>query len=174
MGLKNRFLRWRRSKGYGIHSPLAFRLIWRVLRPEPYVAYYGYPYVGKNPRARLLLRLTADVQPAYVWVSPGTRGDYLEAIRRAGGVVRVFDGSLFPDQITKADMVLLDGYKLKADILKKVLKAPRTVVAFDVPTTFVERAAKLMKEGVMLEGLGSFIMLCREEVSPMVYAVSKF
>lgn len=39
--MRNYFIRWRHSKGYGVHSPFAYRFVTDVLRPGPY-QYYSY------------------------------------------------------------------------------------------------------------------------------------
>lgn len=51
------FMRWRRSKGFGVHSPLAYQLITRVLC-EDEVAYYAYSEIDALcPRNR---RITGE------------------------------------------------------------------------------------------------------------------
>ena len=67
----NNYLRWRHSKGFGVHSPFAYNLVTTVVRPGIY-GYYGYDDIESaiyeetdNPEgdpalendARLLLRL---------------------------------------------------------------------------------------------------------------------
>ena len=37
----NNYLRWRHSKGFGVHSPFAYNLVTTVVRPGIY-GYYGY------------------------------------------------------------------------------------------------------------------------------------
>lgn len=37
----NIFIRWRRSKGYGVHSPLAFRIVTECIRPPRGYAFYA-------------------------------------------------------------------------------------------------------------------------------------
>lgn len=174
MNLYDRFLRWRRTRGYGIHSPLAFRLIWRVMRPERHIAYYGCDYLEGNRRAELLLRLVAEVQPSFVWISKGTPEVLVRAVRHAGGVTRIFEGDLYPNEIGKADMIIVYKERLKVDALKRVLKPPVCMAGFEVSSSFISKVAKYLGSGVMLEGGNSFVALCREDVSPMVYSVSKF
>lgn len=185
MTLKDRFLRWKRSKGYGIHSPLAFRLIWRVVTPDKDKAYYGEEYLeGMAPpglrgyrrlrQAQMLLRFVADVQPDFVWTPAPLPEIMREAISRAGCVIRIFEGTAYLSELDKAEMVVLDGEKLSAKLLPRVMKPGKSMIAFNVPESFVRRVAAELKCGVMLEGIGSFIAIFRDDVSPMVYSVKRF
>lgn len=61
--------RWRHTKGYGVHSPLAFRLVKECLWPDPTYGYYSDDVIDHelhdHPRARrqarLLVRLAAQL-----------------------------------------------------------------------------------------------------------------
>lgn len=62
--------RFRHRRGYGVHSPFAYRFITEVLcQPLPY---YGYAVTGRDPRLRLLLRLTAFFAPQRIAVYSAT------------------------------------------------------------------------------------------------------
>lgn len=43
------YLRWRHSKGFGVHSPFAYRFVITVLRPGPY-KYYSYQEIDRYLR----------------------------------------------------------------------------------------------------------------------------
>lgn len=80
--------RWR-SKGHGIHSPLAFRMVTEVLRQD--YAFYAYPDIdrlcatpGEASMARLIHRLTCEFRPASAWIDPSlSRKPFAEAIKLA-------------------------------------------------------------------------------------------
>lgn len=183
MGLKERFLRWRATKGYGVHSPLAFRLVKNVLRPPRDVVYYGEERLAGRlsrsnrrqiRRARVLLRFVAEMHPAVVWTTPGLPELYLEAIRLAGCVVRIYDGALFPAEIDKADMVVAEGKKLKKKELEKALRPGRSLIAFGVKEKMEERVTLGMKSGVILEGEGSLIAVADTGGALHKYYISRF
>ena len=181
MNLAERFNRWRATKGYGVHSPLAFRLIQRAIKPPRGIAYYGEEKLDVSPlprfmvkRAGILLRAVAELQPSYVWFSPGLPEIYQEAIRLAGCVIRVYDGTLFPDEISKADMIVLNDYKIKKTELRKILAPGKALVALGAGNKFQEWVAEILKGGILLDAAGSLIAVStRDEVSH-IYKISKF
>lgn len=59
-----RFLMWRSGRGFGIHSPFAFRFVTEVLH-QPY-AYYSYADLGSDRAAHLLVRLMVAFKPGSV------------------------------------------------------------------------------------------------------------
>lgn len=180
MTLIERFYRWKASRGYGVHSPLAFRLIKNVVRPERGVIYYGEERLGETEglygrplaRARLLLRIVAELQPAYVWVSPGIPEYFLEAIRLAGGVVRIYEGDVFPDEIAKADLIVLCSYNLKKALLKKIMQGRKAIVGFDVKRSLEEGLEAVMKSGVILDACGNIIAVGSDEGQLHTYKIS--
>lgn len=178
MGIRDKFLRWRCYKGYGVHSPLAFALLERVIRHDRKYAYYGYDLLETYPgapeghtrsveRARLLLRLVAFLQPSYVWTSPETPEIFKEAIRLGGGVVRLFDGKVFPDEMGNSDLILLYRDKIDSKSLKSYLGRPdRGIVGFDCNPAVIKRVRTNLKNGILLEGEESFlcVTLTRSQV----------
>lgn len=63
-GLINRYKCWRHSKGFGIHSPFAYRFITEVVRQH--LPYYGYADISSDRRLRLLYRLIVYFRPRRV------------------------------------------------------------------------------------------------------------
>lgn len=124
--------------------------------------------------ARLLLRLVAEIQPAYVWVYPNIPKLYLEAIKMAGGVVRIFDGEIFPDEISKSDMIVTNGVKLSRPLIRKLLKEGKTIVGFDLKRQVLERISSELQEGVLLDGVVSVIAVGKPGSQAHKYQLSKF
>lgn len=89
------YLRWRHSKGYGVHSPFAYNLVKLALRPGTAYAYYGYYDIDKAlvaegkkgyPRlrkdARLALRIMATLRSRRLLSCP-QRSDTFKAVAGA-------------------------------------------------------------------------------------------
>lgn len=181
MTLRERYLRWRASKGYGVHSPLAFRIIGNVIRPPRDVIYYGEERLAALPaswtlirQARILLRLVAELQPAYVWCSPKLPEIFIDAIRMAGGVVRLYDGATFPDDIDRADMVVLYKARLTKQRLAKLMKRDVTVIGFDLKPQMLNYLESAFAGGVMLDGVKSAIAVNSPKDAPHNYKISRF
>lgn len=174
---------WRRraSRGYGVHSPHAFRLIGTVVRPPRDLRYYGEEQLmlaDARPadirRARLLLRFVAEMQPSLVWTAPGIPAIYTEAIRLAGGVSRIYDGSLFPDDIDKADMVVDYRQNITKPRLKKCLRPGKAFIGFGLSAQMIDKVIGTIDSGVVLEAVESVIALPTTDPSLHLYHVAKF
>lgn len=61
--------RMRHRRGFGVHSPLAFSLIKRVLFPEKRYAFYA-DHLLDNSNQRRLIRLIGFLHPAKIKVAP--------------------------------------------------------------------------------------------------------
>lgn len=96
--------RRRHRRGFGIHSPFAFRFVTEVLcQPLPY---YGYADIGRDSRLRLLLRLTASFRPATVLLLSSQPDRLAATVRRASPsakTVKKADG-VRPDFVVADDL----------------------------------------------------------------------
>lgn len=185
MTLAQRYLRWRRSRGYGIHSPLAYRIVTQVLRPDKDTGYYGEKKLCEIARrealsrrllqrASLILRFCAFLQPEYVWVTSKLPEIYLEAIRLSGSVIRIYDSALYPAEYSRSQLIITDRARLNAAQLKEIMGAEtKALLAFDIDTKYLNRLIN-MNRGVMLEGSESLLMVSRPGLSAVTYSVSSF
>lgn len=105
-GLLNRFGCWRHGKGFGIHSPFAYRLVTEVLNQRN--GYYAYARLGSDRRLRLLLRLVAFFRPAVVAVLSSEPGLLRRTVSLAD--TRVTFGTDAPDMLVAdaADTTVAD------------------------------------------------------------------
>lgn len=51
------YKRWRHTRGYGVHSPFAYRLITEAIHPKHGYVYYAELGPGMTPLQRTLLRM---------------------------------------------------------------------------------------------------------------------
>lgn len=182
MGIAARLNRWRGSRGYGVHSPLAFSLVKHVLRPSRGVVYYGEEALmatdglaGRElKRARILLRLVAELQPSFVWISPGASAHLQSAVRLAGEVIRIFDGSLFPDRYPEADLLVLDSFSPSPGQIAEMLATGKSLIAFNLKPEDIEKFKAANTSAIILEGVDSLIAVARPGLSPYIYNVSRF
>lgn len=178
MRLREWIGRWRASRGYGVHSPLAFRIVGHVVRPPRDVVYYGEERLMASgapgpdvSEARRLLRFVAELQPSTVWTSPGLPEIYKEAISLAGCVVRIFDGKAYPPGAANADMAVAVGRSLKSRDLPAVVRPGRSLFATGVSAGLTSRVRKAMKGGVMVEGRRSLMAVATADTDVHAYKV---
>lgn len=82
--LKDTVRRWRHNRGYGVHSPLAYRIVKDCIRPDKRYGFYSDAYIDfeyiedrkalKN--ARLALRLVNLLRPKRIWMPGGDKRLY--------------------------------------------------------------------------------------------------
>ncbi|MDE5794553.1 MAG: hypothetical protein K2I08_07525 [Muribaculaceae bacterium] len=73
--------RWRHTRGYGVHSPLAFLIVKECVRPDRKYGFYSDAYLEfeyhedrKGLRnAKLALRLINLLRPKRVWIPEGDK-----------------------------------------------------------------------------------------------------
>ncbi len=73
--------RWRHTHGYGVHSPLAYRIVKDCIRPDRHYAFYSDAYLEfkyyedrktlKN--AKMALRLINLLRPTRIWMPGGDK-----------------------------------------------------------------------------------------------------
>lgn len=90
-----RFRCWRHSRGFGIHSPFAFRFVTEVLC-QP-LHYYAYSDIPADRSLRLLLRLVLSFRPRRVCVMSAQSDILGRAVRAASSAVVLADSS--PDML---------------------------------------------------------------------------
>lgn len=92
----------RHSRGFGIHSPFAFRFVTEVLcQPLPY---YAYGMLGSDPRLRLIHRLTAYWQPARICLLARDTEPLLAAAKSARTSIETVTADMQPDMLIADDM----------------------------------------------------------------------
>ena len=64
LNIKKVISRWRHGRGFGVHSPFAYRFITEVLR-QPY-GYYAYRELRGDDHSRLVFRIVLALRPASV------------------------------------------------------------------------------------------------------------
>ena len=94
--LKDWIKRWRHARGYGVHSPLAFRIVKDCIRPDRRYGFYCDPCLDFEyhddrrglRRARLIIRLLHLLRPKHLWM-PDADKRIVTAIRMIMPKLRV-------------------------------------------------------------------------------------
>lgn len=113
-----------RSRGFGVHSPFAFRFITSVLRQEG--EYYAYDDLRRNApstsgfrRLTLLFRLVCEFRPAVIAVSdPSAHLLECRAMNLASSAARLVD--MTASEATDPNMLFFDGSRLTHETTEAV------------------------------------------------------
>lgn len=183
------YRRLRHTYGFGVHSPLAYRLVKDVLRPGR-VEWYGYddidrllehdcaglPFGEGRRKARLLLRLAGFTGARTLWM-PQTVGEewhtlYSGAARAADSRIRLLASEVSP---AEADLMVIDGSDIssesEANIARWLGMPGHTLLAFGMQPEQPRRVAATLGQGVALYGRTDLIALSRDMTAPALYSV---
>lgn len=166
------YLRWRHSKGYGVHSPYAYRFVTDVLRPGDY-GYYAYHVaerlLKRNRRAMLeLVKFTIRLA-----VFLGTKriiyGDSLK------GLAEVIAKSLNISwmalnksrDLNPEDLIILDENSL--DAKSSCLSSP--VLALKPDFQLRKVLEEPQNTGLLMKGKNKIVFIPRKDMAYVSYDI---
>ena len=129
-------MRWRHTRGYGVHSPVAFRIVKECIRPDRRYGLYADAYVDHEfrddsrmrYRLRLLIRLVNLLGPRHIWM-PGADRRTAEALRRGFPHLPVSTSGNSPKN---ADFIAVFGSEITSSALACNGAGPEvTLIVFD-------------------------------------------
>lgn len=180
--ISDAYLRLRHSHGFGVHSPLAYNFVKRVITPVNEI-YYGYDdierefldakgeYTKRERKvAELLLRASVFLKAGSVYFHEG-----LPELYRTGLIASNSRMIFYSDKkdISKADMVILDSSAGGGmDFNSLPLTPERSIFIFG---RGVEpgQLYKRMDTGLLLEGRrGSIVLLSGRSLDKLRYTVN--
>lgn len=177
MNLWKTYLRWRHTKGFGVHSPYAFELVNSVVRPGDY-GYYGYAAIDRilkklppsasrpdlREDSRLLLRTVINI-PAERIVSLGFNESLCRGVAKAAGVG-------YGKGFCKGDLVVIEkGNQLSVSPLD-ILAQEAAILAFD-PVPSVRKDLEIPSQrGVLFSGPRIILRIPRREMAFVDYTVN--
>lgn len=177
------YVRWRHSRGYGIHSPFAYELVKMALHPGPY-EFYGYEEIDRTifgagykgyPKsrsdARLLLRLLVQLRTRRLLLPAG-----LPAMRAAAGAAGVpcveYSRSQDLPEPQPGDMLVTVAHNVpEFEIARRIRNV--TVVFAMMPS---EKATAAIYEacaphGLIFHGVRLLLAVPREEMAFVAYTM---
>lgn len=176
-GVADIVTRERHSRGYGVHSPLAYRLVKHVFRPPRDVVYYGEEKLETmrpdNPRmvgsARFLLRLVAELQPRKVWMTSGI--DLWVPAAKLGGALKVTTERTDPEGWVDADLVVAWDLP-KPDRLDAMMAPGRSLLVRGRIADSISPVSDRFKGGVLIDDrLRGILAVNREGDARHIYPI---
>lgn len=190
------YKRWRHTKGYGVHSPFAYKIVKEVIKPKRGYGYYGYSKIEKDldsdldghicKLAYLLLRLAArsDVASAYLGkfaLNPGLgeagngkrrkkkESPFLIALKAANSKIAVYDD---PELLDNARLVITHGNEIDITSLCKLLERQgRIILCINPEEGTRERLFECLEEGLMFYGKRNILIFSRPDMQKVSYSI---
>ena len=182
MNIWKGYLRWRHSKGFGVHSPFAYRFITDVLNPGSY-GYYAYDQIeflsrGLNKERRIFFREVKFLIRLAIFLDIKrivTVGKKLgEAQIAAKALKIVYYGCETNSSITfkPHDLLIIpSGVEANLDVLKKALENRIPVFAVN-PVAEVRKFLEIPQEnGLLFRGKSKMILVPRKEMKYLAYDI---
>lgn len=190
----NAYLRWRHSRGYGVHSPFAYNLVTMVVSPGKY-GYYGYaaidrciltPGVASYPHlrrdARMLLRLLVNLRSPSLLICSPCREVFAAAAKAAGIPSRSWaPGDPLPAANASANTpasgaapapaLVITGAVTDSAPVGDFLRGGGAVMAIDAPKPLTQEILDAMTDGVVFAGKRIIIAVPRKEMAATLYSM---
>lgn len=179
------YVRWRHSRGFGVHSPFAYNIVKMAVRPGNY-GYYGYEdidriilapgfkgYPHSRSDARLLLRLLVTLRTRRLLVPEGLPAMRAAAEAAAAECVtfRAYDTPTALPSATEGDMLVAAPGTLSADIITRRISQGTSIFALSPDPDTIDRIYKACHRGLILHGSRLLIAIPREEMAFVAYTI---
>lgn len=174
------YIRWRHSKGYGVHSPYAYRFVTDVLRPEPY-GYYAYhcleEFLKDSERRdtrlirliRFIIRLACFLKTGRI-VSAGRNVRCVELAAKALKLPMVkLETSDF--KWHEGDLLIVDGDTGNPSRIAEAIYKSVPIFAVAPGDTVKGLLQQPIDRGLLLEDKNSMILIPRREMQYVAYDI---
>lgn len=182
MKLREIYLRWRHSKGYGVHSPYAFRFINDVVRPGNY-GYYAYDNLEQYSRgesiesrwffkdARFIIRLSVFLKTKRIV----TLGKRIGEARIAAKALKItYYNCESPESLTPKPgdlLIIFTGREEYREVIHRAIEKDVAIYAVSPCREIEEVIEKPIEHGVLFEGKTKLILIPRKEMEYVSYSV---
>lgn len=181
MSLWNSYLRWRHSKGYGVHSPFAYRFVINVLRPGHY-GYYSYweidnQLIGKEKRdykfqnlIKFTIRLAIFLKTKRIIASPESR--LADIVAKSLKISRATIKNTKDFKFQDGDMVIIERADVALLHLDEAIKEHIPIFAINPIEEIRDILETRIKRGLLLNDKKRIILIPRNEMAYISYSIS--
>lgn len=176
MGVWDNYLRWRHSKGYGVHSPYAFRFVKDVINPGRY-GFYGYDEledlydinnVGRKvllKDGKLIIRMVNFLKTGRILSYPSFQ-QWLDLTSKAANVDYKILGQT--SAIEKGDLLVVFE-RLNTELLKEAVSKTVPLVLFHPGSESRRLMENPIENGLLINGKNIMILVPRPEMNYVAY-----
>ena len=183
MGLLKKYKRWRHSKGYGVHSPYAYKLVTDVLRPGIY-GYYSYHEIEHwaeettrhfkwERRILFTIRLIEFLKAKRLVCLEKTLPEEIaaKALHLPYSVIKKKE-----DVFKNGDLLIIDSFSstnpLPMNKIREAIKTGIPVFAVRPNDELSQLLSLPIKKGLLLKDKHRVILIPREEMDYIAYDIS--
>lgn len=179
MGVWDCYLRWRHSKGFGVHSPYAFRLINDVLKPGPY-GYYAYHKAERLAmkggldsgmafkELKFIIRLAVFLNSTSINICGHSSKAAEYAARSLNLPYRTIHGKI-PEELKSGDLVIIEGDGINENDLKELIGKGVSVLAYSPTENIRAILTAPLEKGLLFIGKTKLLLIPRQEMSYLSY-----
>lgn len=175
------YVRWRHSRGYGVHSPFAYRIVCDAVSPGPY-GFYGYdlidrvllaPGAAPAPRlradARFLLRLIVALGAARLVMPDCAHPAFRAAAEGAGATVLAFPAA--PPAPLPSDLLLAPRALVAEDDAARWVEAGGALLFLGGSPALAGRLRRDMPCGLLMAGKRKLLAVARPDMAFTFYSM---
>lgn len=182
MDLWKLYLRWRHSKGFGVHSPYAYRFVTDVLRPGPY-RYYSYWEIEERLRGkerddtdlmkliRFTIRLAIFLKAKRIIFHQGS-ARFAEVAAQCLRIPFIPLKKSESFVFGKGDLLIMEGETENPESLKKAIAAGTAVFAVNPRREIRAIIDNPIERGLLLRGKHRMILIPRQEMAYVAYDIN--
>lgn len=180
----NWYLRWRHSKGFGVHSPYAYRFVTDVVRPSVYGFYsygeiddhltdkelYDYKFIRS---VKFTIRLVNFLKSTRIVAFPVTRMAKTAAGAMNLPLISVEPGKAF--NFKEGDLFVLSQISAETDpeeLISLALEKGIPVFALDPSEKLRHRLEQPLPYGLLLHDRKKMLLIPRKEMAYVAYPIT--
>ena len=181
LGIWKNYLRWRHSKGFGVHSPYAYRFVIDVLRPGPYI-FYSYEEIDRLLKGnefsnhtlirliRFAIRLVVFLKAERIVSPPGCRWAVVTAGALNLEYKKIQTKSTF--KLRKGDLLFAEGSSCEISTAKEALDKGIPVFAVNPHPRLRDLLEEPIAHGLLMKGRNRLILIPRNEMEYTSYDIT--
>lgn len=177
--ISDSYKRWRHTRGYGVHSPFAYKIVKEVLRQKNGYSYYAYNRISHSRKdsdtsehfrmAKTLLRLASTLNVKNVFLPSGTSPLYHTALKGANSKMLISSATA---NLKNCMLICSSGDYLHLDVLREHLKSQNHIIALkDAPAGWRNELFDSLNEGVMFYGKKNILIICHSGMQKVKYSI---